>query len=224
MSTTQQTLRVRWTDATHLDIGLPPDANFFPPLRKVSQLPGHSIHYDYQLETTSSAPVLQCFDPPEDFRKIQQLNGPLKRPAHEPTWVSYGGEETCILGGQSGSVMPPALLISTHFTRTAAAQLPFGTTDLVLVVSAGSVAVPIQVRLSPDEPPLVPEPNGPGAGYRLIGAPAERILHTLNQGGKVELLPAGKSSVEVTRNGFVAAHRAFEKCVSGFQSPRPRYP
>jgi hypothetical protein len=225
MTTAAQTLRMRWTDATHLDIGLPPDANFLPPLRKVSQAAGHTIHYDYRLATTSDAPVLQCFDPPEDFRKIQELSSTIRRKAHEPRWVSFGGEETCMLTGQSGSVIPPAHLIATHFTQTAAARLPFGTTDLVLVVSAGGAELPVQIRLSPNEPPLVPEPNGPsGGGYRLSGAPAERVLHTLSDGGKVELLVEGAASTEVTRNEFVPAYSAFKKCLERFQKPHARYP
>ena len=225
MSTLEKTMRMRWTDATHLDVGFPPDAHVFPPLRKVSQPAGHTIHYDYRLARTSDAPVLQCFDPPEDFRNIRQLNGAAKRPAHEPTWVTFAGDETCILAGQSGSVTPPARLIATHFTQTATARLPFGTTDLVLLVSPGSgAAVPVQIRLPPDEPPLVPEPNGPGSGYRLSGAPAERILHTLSRGGKVELMLDGAVSTEMTRKDFLVAYAAFEACRLGFQSPRARHP
>jgi hypothetical protein len=222
MSTTQQTLRMRWIDATRLDIGLPTDAQPALPLRKVSQPPGHTIHYDYRLATTSDSPILQCFDPPEDFRKIRQLSGALKRPAHEPTWVSYGGDETCFLAGQSGSVMPPARLIATHFTQTASARLPFGTTELVLAISPGSPAVPVRIRLSSNEPPLVPEPNGPGSGYRLSGAPAERVLHTLSEGGKVELMIEGALSTEMTRRDFAPAYKAFKQCLMALDAPRAR--
>jgi hypothetical protein len=224
MSTTVPTLRMQWSDATHLDVGLPPDADFLPPLRKVSQPPGHTLHYDYRLAATSDAPALQCFDPPEDYRNMEQLSGPLERPAHEPRWVSFGGTQTCILMGQSGSVIPPARLIATHFTQTATARLPFGTTDLVLVISADRLDAPVRIRLAPDEPPLVPEPNGPGGGYRLTGSPAERILHTLSQRGTVELMVPGAGSTEMTRNEFGSAYSTFKSCLARFDHVRPFHP
>jgi hypothetical protein len=98
MSTADLTLRMRWTDATHLEVGLPADGRF-PPLPKVSTQYGHTINYDYPLATTTDTPTLECLDPPEDFRNFQQLSGPIERPAHKPTWAAFGGKQTCGLPG-----------------------------------------------------------------------------------------------------------------------------
>jgi hypothetical protein len=206
-------LPLRWVDANTVEIGLPAGARFTPPREKVEHF-GHTVRYVYRPTPKEESGPLQCFEPGEDYRKSRTLSGPEVRNAHQAGWVSYGSEQTCSLVGLSISGDEEHAI---YFSQTAMARLPYGTTDLVLALSPRTPQELPQVRLAPNEAPLKLQPGGPGALYRLVGPPAQRVLQQLSAGGTVELL-FGTRAIEVTHNELPAAAAAFGTCVSAFRS------
>jgi hypothetical protein len=215
-------IHLRWIDATALEVGLPTDVGFSPPRDRVEHS-GHSIRYVYRPVSSKDLGPLQCFDEAEDFRNWRDLHKPA-RPAGEAGWVTYGSKQTCLL---AGNALPPRQEfppIAIQFLKTATARLPFGTTKLVLsVLPRHSLPQAPRLVLSPEEPPLVLQPSGPTGRYRLVAAPAERLLSRLDEGGKAQLSvtleQSGAQSFEVARDDFAAAHAAFSRCVAALRAP-----
>ena len=209
---------LRWVNANNLEIGLPSGAHFSPP-RESSRFADLAIRYTYRPMSSEPLETLQCFDnQPVDFRKVRLLNGPEKRNAHAPGWIAYGGEGMCMLVGQSVLPGPVPATVVVNFTKTAVPRLPYGTTELVFVVGPGRAERKIpEIRLSPTDAPLMPQANGPGRGYQLVGAQAERVLQQLANGGTVKMSldqdDAGPLSIEVSRQEFTTAHGAFVSCL-----------
>jgi hypothetical protein len=215
---------LRWLDDTTLEISLSPDAHFTPP-HESAGLPTHTIRYKYQVVKNLDTSGLQCFEQrqlrPGDFKL---LSGAEKRPAHAPGWITYGTPDKCMLVGQSVASTPEKDLISYQFTRDATATLPFGTTDLVFMVDAwrrsASQRFAPEIRLSSGGAPLMPQPNGPGRGFRLTGASAERLMKQLIDGVPVALSykdgATGTLAIDISQENFPSAHAAFQTCTSAF--------
>lgn len=208
---------LRWINDATLEIGLPTDARFSPPPQSVERS-ARPLRYVYKPVSSGAAnEAAGCFDPPEDYRKVRLLSGEEKRSATEPSWVAYGSGQTCMLAGQTATPADALGAVSTQFMRTASARLPYGTAELVFAVVPHRVPPDAPTLQLPGEPqPLALLPNGPGAGYRLVGASSERVLKELQRGGKVVLSFKADMGVIKTASidleNFGPASTAFETC------------
>jgi hypothetical protein len=209
-----------WRDDTTLDVILPKDAKVLRQ-RPADDLKSQ-LQYQYRTRRDADPAGRKCWpaaDVPTGARpELNEIES-------QPHWMTYSGEDYCVLSRrlQSGELRDAPQEATLQLRQYRKAELPFGTTELVLVESHSAHVMVRSVELvMPGGASKALTPDGGTLGFRLEGAAVEEALNLWARGTELALKyqPARGEpfTVALQRNDLEWALREFTVCRQGLSS------